>query len=354
MLPVPVRFAVVVSSLASLLGCTKEAIPTLQPAVPTPAATTFTNPLLSSGPDPWVAQKDGFYYFVATNDRNLTIRKTAKMSELGTAYSTVVWTPAASGGNVRHLWAPELYWLDGKWYLYYTAGSSTGGCCASQRLWVLENPSPDPTTGTWTEKGQLLSAGHDYSAIDATVLELGSQRYLLWCGVESTTNSEGRLYISALRNPWTLTGPRTEISRPTYDWERKGPPTNEGPEVLQHNGRTFVTYSASHCMTDDYALGLLTLTGSDPLDAASWTKSARPVFTQNPTGKAFGPGHNGFFKSKDGTQDWLLYHANSLAGQGCGDLRSPRIQPITWRADGTPDFGVPAAVGQPLPRPAGE
>jgi hypothetical protein len=28
---------------------------------------------------------------------------------------------------------------------------------------------------------------------------------------------------------------------------------------------------------------------------------------------AYGPGHNGFFLSKDGTQNWLVYHANSSA-----------------------------------------
>jgi GH43 family beta-xylosidase len=117
----------------------------------------------------------------------------------------------------------------------------------------------------------------------------------------------------------------------------------------------FLLYSANGCWTDNYALGMLTLrTGGDPLQPADWTKSDHPVFVKNAAGGAYAPGHNSFFKSPDGTQDWLIYHANTLPGQGCGDARNPRMQPITWRPDGTPDFGTPAPIGTPLPFPSGE
>src|SRR5216683_467988 len=55
-----------------------------------------------------------------------------------------------------------------------------------------------------------------------------------------------------------------------------------------------------------------------------------------------------FFKSPDG-RDWLLYHANSRPRQGCGWHRAPRAQPITWKADGSPDFGEPIPVHVPIP-----
>jgi GH43 family beta-xylosidase len=324
------------------------------PAPPVTPATTYRNPLLPSGPDPWVSQKDGFYYYTSTTGNNLTLRKTAKVSELASAPVRVVWTPPASGSNSRDIWAPELHFLDGKWYLYFTAGP--GNCCGGQRMWVLENPAADPTTGTWTEKGRIFNPTEDFWAIDGTVLEQNGQRYFLWSGHRTASDNTQRLYISQMSNPWTLTGPRVELSSPQYDWEKQGPlQVNEGPEVLQHGGKTFIVYSASHCETDDYALGLLTATSTaDPMSAASWTKSATPVFAKNPANNAYGPGHNGFFKSKDGTQDWIIYHANNNTGQGCGDARNPRIQPFTWNADGTPNFGTPAPINQPLTRPAGE
>ena len=123
---------------------------------------------------------------------------------------------------------------------------------------------------------------------------------------------------------------------------------NEGPELLRHGNRIFVIYSASGCWTDNYSMGMLAAeAGSDLLSAASWKKSPLPVFWQSPANGAYAPGHGSFFQSPDGKEDWMLYHANAEAGQGCGGRRSPRAQRFTWKPDGTPDFGRPVAIGAP-------
>ncbi|MGI4734367.1 MAG: glycoside hydrolase family 43 protein [Janthinobacterium lividum] len=329
--------------------------PNLGAAPPAPPA-TFTNPLLASGPDPWVIQQGGFYYFMATTGPNITIRKTAKMAELRAAPAHVVWAPgAADAAHATNIWAPELHYLDGKWYIYYTAGPRGQACCGGQRSWVLENASPDPLASTWTDKGQLASPTEDYWAIDGTVFELRGQRYYLWSGQPTPTSTEQRIYISAMRNPWTLMGPRVMLTRPELNWELNGTPkVNEGPEILQHAGRVFLLYSAGHCSTDDYTLGQLTLTGSDPLDAQAWTKSPTPVFVKNPVNHTYGPGHNGFFTSKDGQESWIIYHANSRTNEGCGNPRNPRMQQFTWNLDGTPNFGIPVDIDFAIRRPGGE
>ena len=338
--------------LLGTVACSKGlAPPTTKPPAGPPA--TFTNPLLPSGPDPWVFEKDGYYYYMQTTGINLTLRKTAKMSDLGTAPSTVIWKPLAAGPASHDIWAPEIHFLGGKWYVYFTAGP--GNCCGGQRLWVLENDSPDPMLGTWTERGQLRVPGEDKWAIDGTILEQNKRLYFVWSGQEVGSDQQN-LYIAPMRDPWTLSGPRVLLSRPQYAWELAGAPkVNEGPETIRHGNKTFIVYSASHCSTDDYALGLLTASATaDPLDARAWTKLATPVFTKNAAHNAYGPGHNTFFVSKDGTQNWLLYHANAQPGQGCGNARTPRMQPFTWNADGTPNFGTPVATGVALPRPGGE
>ena len=127
---------------------------------------------------------------------------------------------------------------------------------------------------------------------------------------------------------------------------------NEGPEYLRRHDRVFLVYSASGCWSDYYALGWLSApASSDLLDPKSWTKNPEPVFSTTPESKAYGPGHNGFFKSADGKEDWIIYHANLEPGQGCGNRRAPRAQPFTWKADGTPDFGRPAKAGLEIPGP---
>ena len=331
---------------------------------------TLTNPLKSSGPDPWVVTHNGWYYYMNSTGSNLSIWKTRRIETLADAKKTVVWTPPEGQAYSKELWAPELHRLNGKWYIYFAADA---GHNEDHRIYVVENASDDPTEGSWTFKGKVADAT-DKWAIDATVLEpsqaTGGKMYLVWSGWEGDTNGVQSIYIARLKDPWTIEGQRTRISTPQYAWEKVGDldatdgrsiqdlphvDVNEGPEVLEHNGKVFLVYSGSGCWTNYYELGMLTASlSSDLLDAANWRKSTDPVFRQNPAGGAFGTGHNGFFKSPDGKEDWIIYHANPAANQGCENMRSPRAQPFTWKADGTPDFGRPVPLGQAIAAPSGE
>lgn len=314
-------------------------------------ATTFTNPLLTTGPDPWVVQKDGWYYVTHTTGNNLRLYRTKAMSELRHAEWKTVWTPPRTGMNSKQIWAPELHFLKGKWYFYYAADDGRND---NHRMWVLENASADPFEGTWVDKGELKLPGNTW-AIDGTAFEHNGQLYFLWSGWEGDVNVRQNIYIVKMINPYTVEGERVLLSTPAYDWEIKGgrPAVNEGPQYLKHGDKTFIFFSASGCWTDDYAIGMLSADAADdPLEASSWTKFPTPVFSTDTAAQTFGPGHNSFFTSPDGTEDWILYHANPKAGQGCGGHRSVRMQKFTWTTDGMPHFGKPVAPGTPLAKPS--
>jgi len=310
-----------------------------------PAGVTyFTNPLLTTGPDPWVVQSGDNYYFTATTGNNITVYQTSKMSQLNKAPKQVVWTPPATGAYSGDIWAPEIHNLNNKWYIYFAADN---GNDTTHRIYVLESSAANPATSGWTLKGKL-SPVTDRWAIDPTILSYKNNLYCIWAGWQGY-NQPGnqQLYIAKMKDPYTIEGDRVLLSQPTYAWEKNGSPINEGPEILTNsNGNVFLVYSASSCFTDDYCLGMLSLkNGGDPLNPADWAKNADPVFTKNTSGGSFGPGHCSFFLSKDTKENWIVYHANSFSGQGCGDTRSPRMQKFTFKADGTPDFGSPVAVG---------
>jgi GH43 family beta-xylosidase len=341
----------------TFLACSKKDIPTTVTPPPPADTTTFTNPLLASGPDPWVIQKDGIYYYTQTSQGNrIQIWKTAAMSRLNNVNPVTIFSKPVTGPNSQNVWAPELHFLDGKWYMYYAAGS--GDINTAQRLFVLENSSADPTQGTWADKGEIKDSTADFWAIDPDVFEFNGNRYLLWSGHVNSVDFSERIYIARLENPWTLATARTEISAPTYNWEKIGaPPTvNEAPEAIKNPaGNLVLVYSASGCWTDDYSMGMLILKeGGNPLNPADWVKSANPVFTKKPENGAYGPGHCAFFKSPDGTQNWIIYHANSFANQGCGDFRNPRMQQFTWNPDGSPNFAEPVKINTPVKKPSGE
>lgn len=332
----------------------------------------FTNPLLPTGPDPWVTYRGGFYYYMNTTGVNLTIWKTRSVADLKSAEKRVVWTAPSSGPYSHDIWAPELHFLRGRWYIYFSADAGTN---LTHRVWVLENAHSDPLQGEWTFKGEL-SDPSDRWAIDGTVFEDGGRLYFVWSGWAAAVNGVQSLYIAELENPWTVKGHRVRLSVPDHPWEKVGDrdlkrnpeenpganveepihiDVNEGPEILRHGSRIFLIYSASACWTDYYVLGMLMADEhANLLDPSAWKKYPIPVFWQSPENGAFGPGHNSFFQSPDGREDWILYHANSQSGQGCGGHRSPRAQRFRWNADGTPDFGRPAPVGVPIARPSGD
>src|SRR5690349_8702508 len=91
----------------------------LLPVVDTPSY--LVNPLLPSGPDPWITYRGGFYYFMHTTGNSLKIWKTRNLADLAQGESRVVWRAPASGPYSRDVWAPELHYLQGRWYIYFAA-----------------------------------------------------------------------------------------------------------------------------------------------------------------------------------------------------------------------------------------
>jgi len=321
-------------------------------------AQTFKNPLLPSGADPWSIYKDGYYYYTHSMQNKLVIWKTKSLADLKTAEKKTIFVPPAGTAYSKELWAPEIHFIAGKWYVYFAADD---GQNKNHRMYVLENSAKDPLKGSWVFKGKVADETNKW-AIDGSVFNYQNQLYMVWAGWEGDINKKQEIFIAKMKNPWTIEGKRHKISSPQFDWEKHGdlndpgnPPhvdVNEGPQILINKGKVFLIYSASGCWTDYYALGMLTLKGKDLLQANAWEKSKQPVFKQSPENGVYAPGHNSFFKSPDGKEDWILYHANSAPGQGCGEHRSPRAQKFTWNADGSPNFGIPVKAEQELAIPS--
>jgi len=342
----------IAGALTMLLSASVLANTAMPPAgqKPAPAAQgAFTNPLYENGADPWLEYFDGNYYLTTTTwTSQLVMRKSPTLAGLATATPVYVWSDA-DPKRCCNFWAFEFHRLKGpngyRWYLMYTAGQD--GTLDHQHLNVLESAGDDPM-GPYQYKAAMMP---DSWNIDGSYLQHNGKLYLLysqWQGDEQLN------LIAQMDNPWTLTPgkPHQVLTRPVLDWETSGRKVTEGAAALQYQGRTFVTYSASFCDTPDYKLGLMELVGDDALNPAHWKKHDKPVFSR--TEQVFGPGHNGFFKSPDGKEHWLIYHGNDKASQGCGATRSLRAQKFSFDSAGLPVFGEPLAPGVQVARPSGE
>ncbi|MBB5219129.1 GH43 family beta-xylosidase [Treponema rectale] len=433
--------------LTACVSCNEEA----ETAVP-----AFANPIYSlvSGygstrvgeADPWVYKhSDGYYYYTASYgssfDRiQLKRAKTIDLLDSGdSAEVTTIVTPKS--GNfakvASYLWAPEIHYIDGTWYLFFTGVCYDSTDAAySTSVWAVKNyvakcSSSDPMTGEWTLAGRVravkgstfdASALEDSSDVnkmdltlyryagdtaqawimnlDGTPFKVGDQWYYAWAEYvydggwadegesgDGILTFGGREHIDgAGTGAWSaiLMGKVVDgsdftqvtdvrpVTAPEYAWEwgeevydENGEinsfdmahsalvNVNEGPAILQRNGKIFLIYSASACDAS-YCLGMLSIDADgDLLDASKWTKSETPVFTSSVGNGIYGPGHCSFTTYKG--YDVIVYHARTwpklysyygrtnnftTASDGLSDpYRTGRAKVFTWNKDGSPNFG---------------
>lgn len=271
------------------------------------------SPLIEQRADPYVYyHKDGYYYFTASAPEydRIELRRAWSVKGLADAQPLTIWRKHAEGPMSWHIWAPELHYINGKWFIYFAAGQAEDPWYI--RTWILENDSPDPFCGEWKEKGMLISEWDSFM-LDTTVFENNNKWYAVWAQKSKERTENSCLYIAEMITPYTLKTPQTLLTRPEYDWECRGFKVNEGASVLKRNGKIFITYSAS--ATDaTYCMGMLVADEkADLLDAKNWKKLDKPVFVTDEKAGIYGPGHNSFTTSRDGKQDYLIYHARPYA-----------------------------------------
>ena len=250
----------------------------------------------------------------------------------------------------RFIWAPELHEIGGKWYVFYA------GSCDAYNRWafdchVLQCASSDPYTGVWTEKGKFQKLPEDSFSftgfsLDMTYFEAAGKSYVIWAQHNEIKIS--CLYIGEVKKeePWKLISLPMLLTKPEYDWEKVRYAVNEGPAVLQRDGRIFVCFSASGT-GPEYCVGLLEAkAGSDLLTPQAWKKYETPRLTSADLTDEYGPGHNSFTEDEFGN-DVFVYHARSKAcfegrcGYSMNDplydpCRHARLHAVRWDDAGLP------------------
>lgn len=308
--------------------------------------TEYNKPFITQRADPYVYKHiDGKYYFVASlpeYDR-IAIRCADTIDGLAGASEKVIWRKHDSGIMSIHIWAPELHYIDGGWYIYYAAGDKDD--IWAIRPYVLKCSSNDPMEGEWTEAGPVKGIDtfsfQDFS-LDMTVFEHKGKKYCVWAEKVSVGKKISNLYIAELETPVKLKTEIVLLSSPDYDWERVDFWVNEGPAVLKHDGMIYLTYSAS-ATGACYCMGLLSIPeDADVMDPKAWTKERRPVLETDAICGLYGPGHNSFVKSEDGLTDVMIYHArqyDEITGDPLYDHnRHAYRMLVKWDEDGKPVF----------------
>lgn len=320
--------------------------------------TEFSNPLYQ-GQDPFVTQKDGFYYLVASSNDDseckIYVSKSRTLTDQGEKKLVMDMT-----GKQRRIFAPEMFFVDGEdgghWYIYYcadvlnyekdypeTAAKYQRGaeghiaCC-------IRSKTDDPM-GEYEDVGPLY-CGEDgviLGANDITMMEYDGSLFLVW-GTLGANQPVGPAIVE-MDTPDSVTKDRDML--PIGG--------GEGPRALKNaDGDLFITMSEGGYSTDGYRLSTLCFTGDtkeELLDGSKWY-AQRDVFTS--TSSVSGPARACFVKSADGTEDWMVYHSRVYKEVGDNWWRQINIKKFDWNEDGTPHFGTPASTNKTFALPSGD
>ncbi len=309
--------------------------------------TDFNEPFIIQRADPYVYRHtDGTYYFTASVPEydKIVLRKSDSLKGLKDAKEVVIWNKHESGEMSKHIWAPELHFLDGKWCIYFAAGMEEDKWRI--RPFVLECEGNDPCNDKWIEKGMIQKSDDDiYSflsfSLDATIFENKGERYYVWAEKVAAGVGISNLYIAKMESPTKLKTAQVLLTTPDYDWERVDIWVNEGPAVLKHDGKIFLTYSAS-ATGECYCMGMLSIgENEDLLDPRAWVKEKKPILSSDANKGFFGPGHNSFTKLPDGS-DVCVFHARTYKDIEGDPLYDPNrhtmLMKVEWSKDNTPIF----------------
>lgn len=277
--------------------------------------TIYNKAFIEQRADPYIFRHgDGAYYFTASVPEydKIILRRSDTLEGLKNAEEAVLWRKHERGAQSIHVWAPEIHYLDGNWYIYYAAGDKDD--VWEIRPYVLRCTGQDPMKDPWEEMGMMQAAEddkfsfHDFS-LDATIFENKGEKYYIWAEKTGVGKKISNLYIARMENPVRLATAQVLLTTPDYDWERVDFWVNEGPAVLKHDGKIFMTFSAS-ATGACYCMGLMYIDEeADVLDPHAWTKLRYPVLQTDEEKGIYGPGHNSFVKAQDGITDLCVYHA---------------------------------------------
>lgn len=311
--------------------------------------TKYNKPWIMQRADPYIYKHvDGTYYFTASVPEydHIMLRKADTLDGLQNAEEKVIWRKHEKGEMSCHVWAPELHFLFGKWYLYFAAGDIDD--VWKIRPYVLECKGEDPTEDEWVELGMMQCTNEDEFSfrafsLDATVFENHGKYYCVWAEKVSVGKQISNLYIAEMETANRLRTVQVLLTSPDYDWERIGFWVNEGPAVMKRGGRIFLTYSASETGIN-YCMGMMSAdSDSDLLDPLNWKKERYPVLQTSVEHCVFGPGHNSFTTDENGNII-CVYHARTEEEIIGNPLYNPNrhamLMKVEWDENNMPEFVI--------------
>jgi arabinan endo-1,5-alpha-L-arabinosidase len=236
--------------------------------------------------------------------------------------------PGAAPGT--EYWAPEVVPVDGVYWMYYSAGTGDQG----HHLRAATATKPE---GPFHDAGVDLTPDLPFAIDPSPFLDSDGSWWLYFATDQLGSERPGTVLAVARMITMSSLGEHRILLTATADWQRYQANramygqvldwhTLEGPQVIQHEGRYWMCFSAGNWHDPGYGVGLATAAHPQ----GPWQQLGdRAVFLNSVDTGLIGPGHNSLFTDQAG----LVYTAFH-AWDEQRTRRSPHLAPIDWTEDG--------------------
>ena len=289
--------------------------------------------------DPFVLKWNREYYLYTSGDP-ITAYHSVDLVHWDAIGPVLSSSTSPDAWNQKDVWAPEVVYRNGKFYMYYSATRKSDDWRveeASRRIGVAVSESP---------RGPFIDSGKPVTpvwGIDGDVLkDPDSGEEFLFFSYLYEPRLPGTGIVADRMSSWnSVEGDPSHVTRGSEAWEDKdGDPnngslryTNEGPTAVKHHGRYYMLYSGGSWDLPTYGLGYAfsdSVLHPGGLEGVGWQKVVPPILRSTPLVDA--PGHNTIVKAPNNVDDINIYHARKIPFLEPWN-RLPFVSRVFWMHD---------------------
>jgi arabinan endo-1,5-alpha-L-arabinosidase len=295
--------------------------------------------------DPVIIQQGAAYYMFNTGPGITNWRSTdlVHWSSVDPVFPEIPqWMHDTVPGFTGHLWAPDISYHDGWYYLYYSV-SAFGKNTSCIGLAMNRTLDPEDPNYRWEDRGIILQSHpglHNWNAIDPNVIEdSDGTPYLsfgsFWDGLFLIQLSQDRMSLAVPEDQAILIATRVPVQgkRPEAGFsEQAGVNAIEAPFIWKRGEYFYLFASFDYCCRgseSDYkvVVGRSRSLVGPYLDGTgkSMLAGGGTLFIQG-GGRWHGAGHNAIFLA-DG-QEYVVYHAYDSKDHA--SRARLMLEPLTW------------------------